>query len=94
MRVAGTKSEEIKIPFNLSDKKENQTIFQVGTGQILWRNSIYEKKIDMMDTELIVDIYERGRERQESKIQKMRIALWILGVSMFTMANILLFLLI
>lgn len=94
MRVAVTQSKEIKIPFNLSDKKENQTIFQVGTGQILWRNSIYEKKIDMMDTELIVDIYERGRERQESKIQKMRIALWILGVSMFTMANILLFLLI
>lgn len=92
--MAVTQSKEIKIPFNLSDKKENQTIFQVGTGQILWRNSIYEKKIDMMDTELIVDIYERGRERQESKIQKMRIALWILGVSMFTMANILLFLLI
>lgn len=72
----------------------SESVTKMDEETILWRNGIYAKKGIMMDTELIVDIYERGRKHQESKIRKMKIALWILGASMFTMANILLFLLI
>lgn len=72
----------------------DETVTRMDENTIIWRNGIYEKKAIMMDSELVVDIYENGRKHQESKIQKMKIALWILGASMFTMANILLFLLI
>ena len=44
-----------------------------------------------MDSELIIDIYERGTKEKESKMQKMKITIWILGATVVAMVDILLF---
>lgn len=72
----------------------NQVVVQSNNNTIMWRDGIYERKGTLMDVELIIDIYENGAKANESKIRKMKAAIWILGVALVIMVNILLSLLI
>lgn len=69
----------------------DEIVVRTNGNTILWRNGIYEKKGILMDSELIIDIYERGTKEKESKMQKMKITIWILGATVVAMVDILLF---
>lgn len=54
---------------------------------IIWRDGIYERVVSVVDTSVITDIYEHTKKRNESKVRKMKTALWITSILLITLVS-------
>ncbi len=57
---------------------------------IIWRNGIYKKVADFMDADSTWSLCDEFEKKRESKMRKMKIAIWALSGMTFILLNILL----
>ena len=59
-------------------------------GDIIWRNGVYKRIMDFMDADATWSLCDDFEKKRESKMRKMKIAIWTLSGTTFILLNILL----
>lgn len=59
-------------------------------GDIIWRNGVYKRIMDFMDADSTWSLCDDFEKKRESKVRKMKIAIWALSGTTFILLNILL----